>query len=529
MSRNCILFLCILVFVRCRANPSWQNACLYSKYYFILTKMCLFPLIVYVPANYDFTTYTGMASILEELGIEEPDLVFHFSRNHGIVPPEHGTKPISRWIETKNVIPFQVEQDASQEAAADDAEPSSVTSPPEDDLDSLKSETVETENGFAGRITIGSPLSEPTIVVDNVTNYDTQSSTSTTGTGSSRTKCKTKLPKNYFDVAALADVDDEEDSAHIRSIEGDVNNLFTAISEFKKTLFLITKPFKGNTLSEIACSAAAASRNRTVTLGLFHTDNDNSGGNFTVLKDITGEKMSLTEYEQKLVTNARERSHDKFSSAWKDRTDTSKSQFRMSVPSSIFELDCVAKGEVPQKAIRVDCNFSDFERKVYNQNRHVQHIPGGLARECSHRLVFTSSRQKKAFVRAFSEFYATGYFACGGTHSEMLTAIRALKNGQPLFVIEGTGAVATVAKRFIENQAKKETIHIARASLPGSNSASMNFKRNDLEVERFLSKSGLDEARSFLTANSGMFNNFNADAQYVSVLQALASFSFVSC
>ena len=37
-----------------------------------------------------------------------------------------------------------------------------------------------------------------------------------------------------------------------------------------------------------------------------------------------------------------------------------------------------------------------------------------------------------------------------------------------------------------------------------------------IEVERFLSKAALVEGHTLLDANIGMFNNFNADAQFVS-------------
>ena len=43
---------------------------------------------VYVPENYDFSTFGGMKDILNTFGIEIPDLVFSFPKSCGIVPPD---------------------------------------------------------------------------------------------------------------------------------------------------------------------------------------------------------------------------------------------------------------------------------------------------------------------------------------------------------------------------------------------------------------------------------------------------------
>ena len=352
-----------------------------------------------------------MQSILEALGIEEPDLVFHFSRNHGIVPSTEELN-INEWKTeyTEGFKPFtlpQNHQSSAYEATTEDASiPVQVP------------EMIQTENGFTGTF---SNVEER--LLQTPSNSRNQFETGTTYSESTKHFGSNKMntDKKYFDVAALADPNDEADSERIRLIEGNADNLFTAIAEFKKTLFLITKPFRGNTLSEIACKAAAECKQRTVTLGLFHTDNTHPGGNFTVVKDVRG---TTSEYELRRVQEAKQRRSSDFYEAWDDRMDHSEDKFRMSVPSSIFEFDCVANGEVPQKAIKVDCEFTEYERMVYEMNNHVQHIPGGLANECSHRLVFATSGQKKAFTKVFTDFFATGYFACGGTHSEIETASR---------------------------------------------------------------------------------------------------------
>ncbi len=489
--------------------------------------------------NFDFTNYDGMKSILDALEIDEPDLVFNLSRNHGIVPPLNGKKSLEDWIDEEDAMneegftPFRVPdvpQNGSSASSSStgqvngsEAMPSLLEAASTLNTTAITTlpETIHTENGFTGALTLASPRLNAAIEEDerfrNLRgDAETSYFESTRNAGPGKNG-KRKIHSKLMDISAFANPSDAFDSAHIRMIEGNVTNLFTAISEFKNTLFLITKPFRGNTLSEIACAAAAESRQKTITLGLFHTDNSHPGGNFTVIKDTRG---ATSEYEVKQVEEARRRSESGQRNAWDDRLDHSDERFRMPVPGSIFELDCVANGEVPQKAIRVDCNFTDYEREVYEMNNHCQHIPGGLANECSHRLVFASSEQKKAFRKAFTQFFATGYFACGATDSEMKTAEMALKKGQPLFVIEGTGAVATVTKKFIE---KKEKMFSNRykENMMGNSFSSRSLQSGldadcILQVERFLSKAALAEGSTLLEANIGMFNNFNADAQFVS-------------
>ncbi len=444
-----------------------------------------------------------MQSILEALGIEEPDLVFHFSRNHGIVPSTE-EKDVHEWKTEymEGFRPFSVPQNYQHSTYKATTEEASIPV--------QVPETIQTENGFTGTFTnVEERLLQTPSNSRNPLETGTTYSESTKHFGLN----KRNRDKKHFDVAAFADPNDELDSERIRLIEGNADNLFTAIAEFQKTLFLITKPFRGNTLSEIACKAAAECRQKTVTLGLFHTDNTNPGGNFTVVKDV---RETTSEYELRLVQEAKQRRSSDFYEAWDDRMDLSEDKFRMPVPSSIFEFDCVANGEVPQKAIKVDCEFTEYERMVYEMNNHVQHIPGGLANECSHRLVFATSEQKKAFTKVFTDFFATGYFACGATHSEIVTASKALMKGQPLFVIQKTGAVASIIEQFL----KKEQSAFNHSSSSSENMrATMSFKTSEklnTNVERFLSRNTLSKALSLLDANIGMFNNFNADAHYVS-------------
>ena len=88
--------------------------------------------------------------------------------------------------------------------------------------------------------------------------------------------------------------------------------------------------------------------------------------------------------------------------------------------------------------------------------------------------------------------------------------------GQPLFVIQKTGAVATIIEQFLK---KEESAFNRSRSVGESMRATMSLKKSeklDTDVERFLCRNTLAKALSLLDANIGMFNNFNADAHYVS-------------
>jgi len=301
-----------------------------------------------------------MLEIFEALGIDEPDLIFHFARNHGIAPPEKE--------EEKSIGYWRHQFDA----------------------------------------------------------------------------------KNSTNKKAFANPLDSADAGKIRNHESNVENLFSAIADFKSTLFLITKPFRGNRLSEIACRALRESESTKIeTLGLFHTDSDHAEGQLTVLKDFK-DLSTGTRYEKELIEEIKkEREKDE----WSKRLQFDENgQARVNIPGAIFELNSVPYGNEPKNTIKVDCGFTDYEERQYRNNNYVTDIPGGLANECSHRLIFTSKRRMKEFEKVFCESYPTGYFACGGSSSEMKTAKQALQNGKPLFAIEGTGVVPTIVNHFVNSE-----------------------------------------------------------------------------
>ena len=87
---------------------------------------------------------------------------------------------------------------------------------------------------------------------------------------------------------SFADPKDDVDKKRIRRQKEDIRVLFSTISDFENTVFLMTNPFEGNVLSDLALSALQNASNTTVrSLGLFHSGSaDVLDGRLTVLKEF---------------------------------------------------------------------------------------------------------------------------------------------------------------------------------------------------------------------------------------------------
>jgi hypothetical protein len=271
----------------------------------------------------------------------------------------------------------------------------------------------------------------------------------------------------------------DEDPVRTRRIKEDMGNVFSAISDFKSTVFLITNPSGGNVLSDIALTALERASNSTVeSIGLFHTGRaDLLDGRLTVLKKFSSSDEGInkpTPYEKEMkdkIRKERNEQHwmqfclfeEEIADDGKDILLTQEAReevsgddkqgekptlTRMPIPDEVFKLNSVPYNDTPMKAIRVDCKLTRGEKEIRKETRGITRIPGGLADKCGHRLIFTSKKRMQEFDDFFCDAHPTGIFACGGSYHELQIANTALKNGKPLFAIEGTGFVPTVVNHF---------------------------------------------------------------------------------
>ena len=452
--------------------------------------------IVYVPETFDFTTYDGVQEIFKALEVQEPDLIFKFQHNLGIVPSaSEPMQPIGLWRGTQ----FRGEEniDDSDDLSVGNSE--SFMSPLSssgyhDDASTWTDKNYE----VARRVTDG--VKKP-FSVDNISHEDDY---------------------DTYDLNAFANPGNLIDQERIRQIEGDFVNVLKAVAEFESTAFLITDPFRGNRLSELACKASAGSRLKPPTIGLFHAEDELSPlGQFSILKDVSNIGEMNIHDQRQLRQIQRLRDQGGTLGLWMKRLefkdteyDGTKSKARLPVLATKFQNESVPIGEDRSTSIiKVDCNFTKYEERVYKKNNFITHIPGGLANECSHRLIFATEKQKEKFKTILVDFYATGSFACGGTHREIKATTEAIKNGEPLFIVEGTGNVATIANDFIKKEGTA-----AKKYKPGDCVELLNKDRKDSTMTtRFYCEEALNEGLSLLKSNRKLFNNYNPDACYVSL------------
>ena len=398
---------------------------------------------VYVPEGFDFRTSENMEQLFKALGIDEPDLVFRFGKNYSVVPSLE-TKTINEWQDDYKSLkvpsPFGLEEEE--------------TSPGE-------TEGLQTpkKNGWSkGNKSLGSGTLSPTLVT-NFPNKTTNGDGDISGLEANRAGRKNAGEGREKKAERIRRV-----SANTIQAE-DTKNVFSAISDFKKTIFLITNPFRGNDLSEIALNTLEHASDSTVeSIGLFHTDPTKVlDGHLTVLKEYSLSNKG-TPYEQSIKENIKKTKDKKdwmrfsaFEEA-KEEVNDDKGEgeeltlTRMPIPDEVFRHCSVLCNDTPtRKAIRVDCQLTPGEEKRKKAHHGITRIPGGLAHKCGHRLVFTSKKRMKEFCDFICDTHSTGFFACGGSCHDFQIAKNALTSGKPLFAIEGTGFVPTVVNHFFNS------------------------------------------------------------------------------
>lgn len=340
---------------------------------------------VFVPEKFQFTHET-IELLYAELGINAPDLIFRFDENYSVVPSFDDKKTIEEW---------QVEEPFNLKNAALNAE--------------LQVEEKRETNADSTPVV--------NISFDSDSCQQNNASLSVKGyfgpedTGKERNDLKdlkSRIHACFPDPILYA--------KKIKKARNDTRSVIRSIADFKKTVFLITAPFKGNEFSEIALDTVCAESNSTVqSIGLFHSDSTEIlDGCLSVLKEKG--------YENKIEEQINEDRKNREFSNFCDRT-------RIPIPCEVFRHYSTTEGSGISKkinAIRVDCELSPKEEKMKSEYHGITRIPGGLAGKCDHCLVFSSKKQMTEFTKFFCDTCPTGYFACGGSHKELTSAKEAL-------------------------------------------------------------------------------------------------------
>jgi len=360
---------------------------------------------IFVPEAFDFTTRDGMEKILQALNIEAPSFAFRFDANYGLAPEvEDGKrKNLNEWY--TSIFKYKPsEVDESRNAKKSHSEESGNEESESSGRNSLQRDAKEAGNEMWVQSILESIPSEGCI-------------------------------------------------------------------------FLVTEPYGGNVLSRVACKAAA--RKGIVSLALLTCDEKWSVNSISYEDQDPGDMDTKKQSGmiEHIYNNAKKKSGltmdpDKtpHHSCNESDMDTKKKICELCmdpnrqlihkdhfVPSPLNEKSCTTTpvGEVPSHAIRVDFDYTIHESKIAKYKRKGICIPGILADECSHCLVFEERTTLLHFKNVFTQIFKTGVFATGDSLSEMQLASNAFRNNDPLFILADTGPVPSIAECFVNNMDAK--------------------------------------------------------------------------
>lgn len=291
-----------------------------------------------------------------------------------------------------------------------------------------------------------------------------------------------------YSHCAFADPARRDVRAKVLTYKRMTKNFLDGVSEVCSSIdsvYLISEPFRGNELSTLACESA--SRNGVVSLGLFSADD------FSVV--VEDDDKEATNKWDLLFQSKDDMSVSEDTIEWRDRKDAQRSR----VCKKMFddETYCVPLGDEPRKAIKISCGLTEYEATYAEKHRGVTCIANGLADVCANRLVFTSKKRRNEFKSIFTDIFPTGAIAGGSNKSELYSMIRCLKDGRPLFILKGTGIVASAAEMFIQ-----------RCSTP-----ELNVELVGSQLDRFIPVTAdiIPEAKSLLATVRSSLPHYSPD------------------
>lgn len=260
---------------------------------------------------------------------------------------------------------------------------------------------------------------------------------------------------------------------HRQEKERKESYVFSALSAIPRegSLFLISKPYGGNRLSYHATKAAK--RNDITSLALLTCDKDGSPSNrISYLDD--GEAEGI-------VTDKGIDLRRKFLSAKDFSPKPVENEQRSRVPI----------GDKVEKAIKVMADYTkkeyDFYHKYSQELMEVRpFVPGLLADECTHRLVFEKQASLDAFQVELQESAWSAVFAAGNSLSTFRAVKESIQKSKPIIVLEGTGPVSDIAYEFERKRSSLDIQEVLQKYKKGKEHKD-NLKSRKIAIERLQS------------------------------------------
>lgn len=198
------------------------------------------------------------------------------------------------------------------------------------------------------------------------------------------------------------------------------------------SLFLISKPYGGNLLSRLGIEAATEKDIKT--LGLLTIDKD-------------GSRSNMITYLPKDENGTKDKSYGEITKWGYDsrRQFINPEQFTK-VKENEF---CVPIHDEVKLKIEAMADYTDAEQDFYHrhctQNMAVRpFIPGLLADECTHRLVFEKQESLDDFQKELEESVWSAVFASGNSSSELKAVSKSIEKSLPIIVLQDTGPVSDI-------------------------------------------------------------------------------------
>lgn len=230
----------------------------------------------------------------------------------------------------------------------------------------------------------------------------------------------TKMAKESESVYAAKETRDEKEAFALK--------VLSAIPH-EGSLFLISKPYGGNLLSRLGIEAATEKDINT--LGLLTIDKDGSRSNMiTWLGEKNDSKGTITKW------------------GYDSRRKFIDAEMFTKVKGNDY---CVPLGDEVKSKFKIEAmaDYTNAEQDFYHrhctQNVAVRpFIPGLLADECTHRLVFEKQESLDDFQKELEESIWSAVFASGNSSSELKAVSKSIEKSLPIIVLQDTGPVSDI-------------------------------------------------------------------------------------
>eukprot|EP00937_MAST-01D_sp_MAST-1D-sp2_P007179 g7179.t1 len=292
------------------------------------------------------------------------------------------------------------------------------------------------------------------------------------GPGHANFRSEADLTAHFAEVREHGRHNPPVDHEQTRLTEDRVRTTLEGISEAcaqTSAVYLMRRNFRGNRLVELACTSLKPG---VAALGL------SSNSDFSVVEG------------------------DEHGGARREGIDT-----------AVFDTATVALQDSVEHVVCISSEPTAAEHAEYHCRREIV-ITGGMTHRFTHNLVFHQDAQRCAFADHFMSTFPCGVIAGGGDRALWDMAAHAMRNGLPLFALQGTGGATPALCDLIELGGSVKTLPLLDAQQAGSTSSSDSFdaflKRPALTKtgEGYASEWVLQQARIFAKNFPEGYNRF---------------------